>query len=394
MQYEQPASLPKLDQLSGAHCARVARHISTKIQEAGGQISFAEFMHEALYSNGLGYYSAGSIKFGRDGDFITAPEVSAVFGRVLARQCAEVLAEVDSGEILEFGAGSGKLAIDILSVLEEQGMLPVAYNIFEISPDLVERQKNRLQAELPHLVERVRWLSVIAINFEGVIIANEVLDALPVERFVRRESGIFQMLVSLSGDTFVWAETEAPEQLAIAVASIESEIAEPLPLGYRSEVCLASSTWIAELAECLRYGAVFLFDYGVSQREYYAPDRDDGWLRCHYRHHVHNDPLILPGIQDLTVWIDFSSVASAAVAGGFNILGYQTQSQFLMGGGLEIEMQGFTDLPVMQQLELSSQIKTLTLPGEMGENFKCMALGRGDITLPSAFKFADRTQTL
>jgi len=149
-----------------------------------------------------------------------------------------------------------------------------------------------------------------------------------------------------------------------------------------------------KLAECLRYGAVFLFDYGVSQREYYAPDRDDGWLRCHYRHHVHNDPLILPGIQDLTVWIDFSSVASAAVAGGLNILGYQTQSQFLMGGGLEIEMQGFTDLPVMQQLELSSQIKTLTLPGEMGENFKCMALGRGDITLPSAFKFADRTQTL
>ncbi|MDE0789320.1 MAG: SAM-dependent methyltransferase [Woeseiaceae bacterium] len=394
MQYEQPASLPQPDQISATHSARVARHISTKIREAGGQIGFAEFMHEALYSQGLGYYSAGSIKFGRDGDFVTAPEVSAVFGRVLARQCAEVLAQVDGGEVLEFGAGSGKLAVDILSTLAEQGALPATYNILEVSPDLVERQKNRLQDELPHLVERVRWLSAIPSNFEGVIIANEVLDALPVERFVRRESGVFQMLVSLSGDAFVWAEAEAPEQLAAAVASIEGEIAAPFPTGYQSEICLAASTWIAELADCLRYGVVFLFDYGVSQREYYALDRDDGWLRCHYRHYAHNDPLILPGIQDLTAWVDFSSVAGAAVASGLDILGYQTQSQFLLGGGLEIEMQGFSDLPVVKQFELSGQIKTLTLPGEMGENFKCMALGRGDIASPTAFKFADRTQTL
>jgi SAM-dependent MidA family methyltransferase len=202
------------------------------------------------------------------------------------------------------------------------------------------------------------------------------------------------MLVSLSGDAFVWAEAEAPEQLAAAVASIEGEIAAPFPTGYQSEICLAASTWIAELADCLRYGVVFLFDYGVSQREYYALDRDGGWLRCHYRHYAHNDPLILPGIQDLTAWVDFSSVAGAAVASGLDILGYQTQSQFLLGGGLEIEMQGFSDLPVVKQFELSGQIKTLTLPGEMGENFKCMALGRGDIASPTAFKFADRTQTL
>jgi SAM-dependent MidA family methyltransferase len=202
------------------------------------------------------------------------------------------------------------------------------------------------------------------------------------------------MLVSLSGDAFVWTETEASERLAAAVTNIEGEIAAPFPVGYRSEICLAASAWIAELSDCLHYGVVFLFDYGISQREYYAPDRDDGWLRCHYRHYAHNDPLILPGIQDLTAWVDFSSVASAAVAGGLDILGYQTQSQFLMGGGLEIEMQGFSDLPVVKQLELSSQIKTLTLPGEMGENFKCMALGRGDIASPTALKFADRTQAL
>ncbi|MCP4999677.1 MAG: SAM-dependent methyltransferase, partial [Hyphomicrobiales bacterium] len=161
-----------------------------------------------------------------------------------------------------------------------------------------------------------------------------------------------------------------------------------------SEVSLAAPSWIADLARSLRHGAAFVFDYGVSRREYYARDRTDGWLRCHFRHHAHNNPLILPGIQDLTAWVDFTAIASAALAGGLDILGYQTQSHFLMGGGLEIEMQGFAELPVAKQLELSGQIKTLTLPGEMGENFKCMALGRGEIGTPSAFHFADRTQTL
>jgi SAM-dependent MidA family methyltransferase len=182
--------------------------------------------------------------------------------------------------------------------------------------------------------------------------------------------------------------------LAAAVASIEADIGQALPEGFTSEVSLASTSWIADLAGCVQRGAVFLFDYGISRREYYAHDRADGWLRCHFRHHAHNDPLVYPGIQDITTWVDFSSIAHAAVEAGLDILGYQTQSQFLMGGGLEIEMRGFTDLPVARQLELSGQIKTLTLPGEMGENFKCMAVGRGDIVTPSAFHFADRTQTL
>jgi SAM-dependent MidA family methyltransferase len=394
MQYEQPASLPEPDELSAEHSARVREHLRKKIADAGGHISFAEFMHEALYAPGLGYYSAGSAKFGADGDFVTAPEVSPVFGRVLARQCAEVLGKIESGEVLEIGAGSGRLAVDMLSALDELNALPAAYRILEVSPDLVDRQKKRLREELPQLVDRIQWLSDLPKTFSGVIVANEVLDALPVERFVRRASGVFQLCVATDDKAFTWLEIEAPDPLAVSVRAIEADIGQVLPDGYTSEVSMAAVPWIAGLAGCFNCGAAFLFDYGISRREYYAPDRTDGWLRCHFRHHAHSNPLINPGIQDLTAWVDFSSIAGAASDAGLDILGYQTQSQFLMGGGLEIEMQGFRDLSIAKQIELSGQIKTLTLPGEMGENFKCMALGSGDIAAPSAFNFADRTQTL
>ena len=394
MQYEQPASLPTPDELSAAHSASVVDYLRSKIAASDGRISFAEFMHDALYAPGLGYYSAGSTKFGADGDFTTAPEVSSVFGKVVARQTAELLSGIGSSEVLEIGAGSGKLAVDMLIALENLDALPARYNIFEISADLQDRQQQRLRDAAPHLVDRVRWLSDLPKDFEGVIVANEVLDALPVTRFVRRESGVNEYWVTLEGEDFAWVEIAATEQLATAVAAIEADLGESLPGGFRSEVSLAAPHWIADLAKSLKRGAALLFDYGVSRREYYAADRSDGWLRCHFRHHAHNDPLLYPGIQDLTAWVDFSLVADAAVRNGLQILGYQTQSQFLMGGGLEIEMQGFQDLPLEKQLKLSGQVKTLTLPAEMGENFKCIALGRGDIVSPSAFHFADRTQTL
>jgi len=394
MQYEQPASLPRPDEQSAEHSARVRDYLHKKIADAGGHISFAEFMHEALYAPGLGYYTAGSAKFGADGDFVTAPEVSPVFGRVLARQCTEVLGDIDNGEVLEIGAGSGRLAVDMLSAFDALDTMPKAYRILEVSPDLVRQQQKKLREELPQLVDRVQWLSDLPATFSGVIVANEVLDALPIERFVRRASGVSQLCVTTDDKGFAWLEKEAPERLEAAVLAIEADIGQVFPEGYTSEVSMATPAWIADLARCLSLGALFLFDYGVSRREYYAPDRVDGWLRCHYRHHAHSNPLIHPGIQDLTAWVDFSSVAAAACEAELDILGYQSQSQFLMGGGLEIEMQGFRDLPTAQQIELSGQIKTLTLPGEMGENFKCMALGRGDIATPSALNFADRTHAL
>jgi SAM-dependent MidA family methyltransferase len=394
MQYEPSASLPEPDKLSEEHSARVREYVCAKIEQAGGQISFADYMHEILYAPGLGYYSAGSSKFGPAGDFITAPEVSSIFGTILARQVAEVLQQIDGASILEFGAGSGKLAVDMLTALEGADALPVSYQILEVSADLQARQKQRFWDALPHLMDRVQWLSELPQDFEGVMVANEVLDALPVERFVRHKAEVLQSCVAVQSQDFVWKTSPASERLSSAVANIEADLAEALADGYTSEVSLAAPLWISDLAKSLKRGAVFFFDYGVSRREYYAQDRSDGWLRCHYRHRAHNNPLINPGIQDVTSWVDFSAIAGAAIENGLDLLGYQTQSQFLMGGGLENELHDFAELPLKSQLELSGQIKTLTLPGEMGENFKCLAVGRGDIDTPSAFHFADRTQTL
>lgn len=395
MQHEQHLSLPQPDAESAAHSVRVADFLREKIAGSGGRISFAEYMHHALYAPGLGYYSAGTTKFGEAGDFVTAPEVSPVFGQVLARQCVEVLDQVESASILEVGAGSGRLAVDILSMLAELDALPPnGYQILEVSADLRERQKAFLHCELPQLMDRVSWLECLPAGHNGVILANEVLDALPVERFIRRRNGVFQLCVAVENDAFVLAEREAPEYLATAVSAIEAELGEQLPDGFSSEVCTAATEWISDLAQVLRIGVAFVFDYGVSRREFYATERSGGWLRCHFRHHVHENPLILPGIQDLTAWVDFSAVAEAAVNGGLDIAGFVSQAQFLIGGGLDQQLANFSELPIDAQLKLSAQIKLLTLPTEMGEHFKCLGLSRGALTQPSAFSLADRTTSL
>jgi len=395
MQDQQHLSLPQADAESAAHSTLVAEYIRRKIGESGGQISFAEYMHHALYAPGLGYYSAGTTKFGEAGDFITAPEVSAIFGGVLARQCAGVLAEVDSPSILEFGAGSGKLAADILVMLAELGALPQGgYQILEVSADLRERQESYLKGAIPELVDNVTWLDRLPGEHAGVIIANEVLDALPVERFICRGNDIAQLCVGVEHDEFILRERNAPDNLTAAVRAIEAELGKTLPDGFASEVCLAASPWVGDMARILTEGVALLFDYGVSRREYYAAERSGGWLRCHFRHHAHDNPLILPGIQDLTSWVDFSAVAEAAVDAGLNIAGFVSQAQFLIGSGLDQLLEDFLEMPIDAQLKLSAQVKLLTLPGEMGENFKCLGLSRGALTKPAAFGLADRTTSL
>lgn len=394
MQHRQRLSLPTPDAASAAHSAQVAEYIRQRIIAAGGSISFAEYMQHALYAPRLGYYAAGSTKFGAAGDFVTAPEVSSVFGRVIARQCAEVLAEVEQGAVLEFGAGSGKLAADILRALAEFGALPERYAILEVSADLRERQERFLKREIPEHFDRCVWVDGLPEEHRGIIIANEVLDALPVERFVRRDDGIRQLCVGIERDGFILVERPAPEILADSVALVEDNLGHALPVGFVSDISLGAPGWIADLASVLRHGVAFLVDYGVSRREYYAADRSAGWLRCHFRHHAHDDPLILPGIQDLTAWVDFSAVAGAAVKNGLEVTGYVTQAQFLLGGGLDKEFENFSELPPDAQIKLSGQVKLLTLPQEMGENFKCLGLSRGMATTPSAFGFADRTQYL
>ena len=394
MQHEPNMSLPAADAASAAHSARVADHIRQQIADAGGQISFAEYMHHALYAPGLGYYSAGATKFGEAGDFVTAPEVSPVFAGVLARQCAEIFASLEGPSLLEVGAGSGRLACDLLKKFGELDVVPERYEILEVSADLRERQFALLENEVPDLIGRVSWLDQFPESLSGVIVANEVIDALPVERFAIRADGISQLCVTSEDDAFEIAERVAPEPLVMAIEGIEQDLGEALPEGYVSDVRLASPAWIADMGRSLESGVAFLFDYGVGRREYYANDRSGGWLRCHFRHHAHNNALILPGVQDLTAWVDFSAVAAAAVDNGLEVAGYVTQAQFLIGGGLDDELAGFGELPIDAQLKLSGQVKLLTLPGEMGENFKCIGLSHGSVPQPTAFRLADRTMSL
>ena len=394
MQQEQVFTLPQPDASSAEHSTRCAAYIGERIRDSGGSISFAEFMHYALYAPGLGYYSAGARKFGADGDFVTAPEISSLFGKVLAKQCATVLEIIGDGSVLEFGAGSGRLAVDMLRALSQLGTLPDEYRIFEVSADLQERQQRLLQDEIPELASNVVWLDRMPASHHGVIIANEVLDALPVERFLIKGGAVRQLRVTDELGEFVFVDEAAPDLLAGAVRTIEADIGTKLPNNYISEISLSAPGWIGDMAGSLQHGFAFLFDYGVSRAEYYARDRNEGWLRCYFRHRAHSDALILPGIQDLTAWVDFSAVASAAVEHGLDVAGYLSQAQFLLGGGLDREVGNMSELPLESQLELSGQIKMLTLPGEMGENVKCIGLARGDIPWPDAFDSADWTHTL
>jgi SAM-dependent MidA family methyltransferase len=394
MQHDYVLSLPQPDAVSTAQSERCAGYIRARIHDAGGTISFAEFMHYALYTPGLGYYSAGSRKFGADGDFVTAPEISPLFGRVVAKQCAPVLQEVETASVLEFGAGSGSLALEMLRTLQERDALPAEYRILEVSADLRERQQRLLRDALPGYAERIVWLDRIPDSHRGVVIANEVLDALPVERFLRRENGVHQLRVANEGGEFVFVDEPGPELLVRAVESIERDIGGALPENYVSEVSLAVPAWLGDVAGMLEQGLMLLFDYGVSRREYYAAARSEGWLRCHFRHRAHSDPLILPGIQDLTAWVDFTAVAEAAADNGLQVLGYLSQSQVLLAGGIEAELQDFAEMPIESQLKTAAQVKMLTLPGEMGENVKCICLARGNISGPTAFVSADRTHTL
>ncbi len=395
-QAERPAqaALPRPDAESFRHSAKTAACIRQAIRAAGGSIGFAEYMQLALYAPGLGYYTSGNTKFGAAGDFVTAPEISPLFGRVLARQCAGVLAQVESPVVLELGAGSGALAVQVLTALERQQAVPERYLILEVSPDLRERQERCLRDAVPALAGKVEWLAQLPERFDGVVIANEVADALPVERFRIDAGEVLQCRVAADGDAFVWTRERAPAFLEEAVRAIEASLGTRLADGYESEVSAGLPAWIADVAACLANGLVFLFDYGVSRREYYAPDRSGGWLRCHFRHRAHDDPLVYPGIQDITAWVDFTGVAEAAVAAGMDIAGFVPQAQFLLHGGLQEEFAAAAPASTVEQAELSAQVGRLTLPGEMGERFKCIGLSRGNIERPVALAAADRAHVL
>src|SRR6187549_3308193 len=380
-----PASVTTLPPLSAeeqAHSERVAAHIRAFIAERGGVIGFDAFMRLALYAPGLGYYSAGATKLGAAGDFVTAPEISNLFSRCLARQTADVLRNI-GGDVLELGAGSGRMAADILTELAALDCLPQRYLILEVSADLAQRQRARI-AELPRgLSSRVQWLDRWPERvMSGVVLANEVLDAMPVERFVLRTRpdglDVRALGVGLSADGFEWRETSPSPELMHAVADIVESLPAPLPDGYVSEVCLAFQPWMASLAAQIETGVAFLIDYGLPRAHLYHPDRNAGTLRCHFRHRAHDDPFINVGLQDITAWVDFTRVAEAADGAGLEVLGFATQAGFLIGAGIEAvltaDMQAAADAKA--QTRIAGEARRLLLPGEMGEVFKVIALAR------------------
>lgn len=379
---ENHLQLPAPDAGSQAHSEKLIALITDEIAAAGGRISFARYMELALYAPGLGYYSAGASKFGGQGDFVTAPEISPLFSRALAQQVAEVLSAIDddgqrSGEVLEVGGGTGIMAAEMLAELEQLDTLPARYAILELSADLQARQRQTLAERVPHLLERVHWLTALpAAGFRGVVVANELLDALPVQCFCMTEDGLRERFVSFEAGRFQWVTAEADTLTSQLPLSLLEQLAA-LPVGYQSELNLAANAWVEAIAEMLGAGVVLLIDYGFPHHEYYHPQRDRGTLMCHYRHRAHEDPFVYPGLQDITAHVDFTAIAEAAVSAGLNVRGYNTQGFFLLGCGLTELAQSFDSLnEERQQILQAQQIRTLTLPSEMGERFKVIALTR------------------
>lgn len=349
--------------------------IRTAIAQSDGLLPFDRFMELALYAPGLGYYVAGAHKFGPSGDFVTAPEISPLFGRCLAAQCAEVLERLGGGDIFEIGAGSGALATHILAQLDTLGSLPERYRILEPSPDLQERQHARLSAALPRLAERCEWLSDFPADLRGVVIANEVLDAMPVQRFrIGPDGEILEVFVTDQAGTLV--EITAPPRSAglhAAVAALMESGFVQTP-GYDSEINPRLAPWLTGLSESLSAGLVLLVDYGYPRSAYYQPDRSMGTLMCHRRHQSSGDPYRDLGLQDITAHVDFTAVAEGALDAGFTLEGFTTQTHFLIGCGIDQIMLHETQTDT---LDLALGAKQLLLPSAMGERFKVIGLSKG-----------------
>jgi len=362
-------------------------------------------MNLVLYAPALGYYSAGLKKFGRQGDFITAPEISPIFSQCIAIQCIEIMRQTEQSNILEVGAGSGIMAIEIVAELERQKQLPKNYYILELSAELRDRQQHAIRARLPHLFNRFHWLDKLPEKpFSGIIIANELLDAMPTHLVKLTQDTAYERHVALNeNNNYIWHDspikdsrlaekTDEIRQLHKSLSHLS--LNEDLTQDYFTEINLQAEDWIKSIAEILHVGAVLLIDYGYTASEYYHPQRTMGTLMCHYQHHRHDDPFYLPGIQDITAHVNFSSIANTAVDSGLNLCGYTTQAHFLMAGGLVELTKDLNPDDVVHFAEVARQIKMLTLPEEMGELFKAILLSKGkQISLP-AFQLQDFRQRL
>jgi SAM-dependent MidA family methyltransferase len=361
------AEVPVPGEAAAELSAALTAKIRDEIERAGGWLDFAHYMQLALYEPGLGYYSAGSTKLGAAGDFVTAPEISRSFGRALALTLDAELAALGASDVVELGAGSGALAAQVLDTFAKLGR-ECRYEIIEVSADLRQRQQRALEA----FAGRVHWLDRLPETpFPAVVVANEVLDAMPVTRFTMDGGEPKALGVVAAGDGFGWGAGRVNPELTDAVRKIERALQRALPNGFSSEVCLTLPAWFRALGATLARGSLLFVDYGLTRSDYYHEQRAEGTLVCHYRHRAHDDPFRYPGLQDITAWVDFSACADAASAAGFDVAGFTTQGHYLLSvlAALPPDLAGDLQSPREQ-----SALKTLILPGEMGERFKVLLL--------------------
>lgn len=389
-------ALPEPGADERAHSDRLAALIRAEIA-ATGPMPFSRYMTLCLYAPGLGYYSAGSTKFGADGDFVTAPELGSLFARTIARAFAPTLRELgDEADFVELGGGSGAFALDALRELAQQGALPRRYRILEPSADLRQRQRERAVRELPpELAARIEWIERPPEQaWRGVLFANEVVDALPTTRFAIAGGEVMEEHVGLDGERLMRLDRPADGLVAGAVRAVERSLAALFADGYRSEILPQLPYWLQAIAATLETGAMLLVDYGYPRAEFYLPERSDGTLVCHYRHRAHGDALLWPGLQDITAFVDFTALAEAGVGTGFDFVGYAPQGAFLLASGLAeivVEAEAASEL---DRLRLGAEAKRLTLPGIMGERFQAIAFARGVGNVLPGLRAVDRSRRL
>ncbi len=373
-----PTGLPSVASDLEMHTESITAALDKKLSENNNYISFAEYMQFCLYQPQLGYYSGGLHKFGQDGDFTTAPEVSVLFGECIAQAIAPLLSKNTDWDICELGPGRGALAEAIINHLNKLDALPQSYQLLEVSASLSDLQKSRLKPLHKHL--EIKHLQEPPKKFKGIIIGNEVIDALVVERFyVNEQGGIFQIGVSIQDARLVEVAQAAPDYLVQAIQNLDIDI----PKNFKSDICCQLKPWLKHITENCEEAILLFSDYGFSQSEYYSPERNDGTIRCHYRQHAHNNALVLPALQDITAWVDFTALGNAALSLGMEIPAYSTQAHVLLGSG-HLQTLDFEAMTEVQRFKTSQEIQTLTLPANMGERFRFMQLNKNcDEVIPA-----------